>query len=151
MWILIYIVFIIFNIIAFFVPKRIGKMEIYATSFFAYSYGLTTDMIFDIHYDLYGYFQKGFQWIGLLGIILYFPSISLLFLNFYPSEKNFLSKGIYILCWTIFSVVFEWISLQTEFFYYNGWKLWYSAALYPFIFLVLVINMRCVQRFHRIS
>ncbi|WP_372512546.1 CBO0543 family protein [Bacillus salipaludis] len=146
MWKLIFVLFIIFNIIAFFVPKRIGRIEIYATCFFAYAYGLTTDMVLDLHYHLYGYFQKGFQWIALLGIILYFPAISFLFLNFYPSEKKIVKKAIYILYWSVFSITFEWISLQTDFFYYNGWKLWYSGALYPVIFSVLVINMRLVQR-----
>jgi hypothetical protein len=119
-WILLYIIFIIFNIIAFYVPKRINKIEIYATCFFAYAYGITTDLILDMHYHLYGYFEKGFQWIGLLGIILYFPSINLLFVNYYPLEERILKKIIYIFCWSIFSVIFEWISLQTEYFYYNG-------------------------------
>ncbi|MFT4417296.1 CBO0543 family protein [Fredinandcohnia humi] len=143
---IILIIFVIFNIISFCVPKRIGKMEIYATSFFAFSYGLTTDMVLDLHYNLYGYFQKGFQWLGLLGIVLYFPSISFLFLNFYPSDKKLLKKLTYILIWSIFSIIFEWLCLQTEFFYYNGWKLWYSAFLYPLIFLSLIRNMRWIQR-----
>lgn len=149
MWILIYICFIIFNIIAFFVRKRISKVEIYATCVFAYAYGLTTDLIFNMHFHLYGYFQKGFQWLGLFGIILYFPSISLLFLNFYPSDKKIIKKAFYIILWTIFSVTFEWISVFTEFFYYNGWKLGYSAILYPIIFIVLVVNMRFIQRIKR--
>ncbi|MCM3728805.1 hypothetical protein M3226_24490 [Neobacillus cucumis] len=127
MWIFIYIIFIILNIIAFYIPKRINKIEIYATCFFAYAYGITTDFILDMHYHLYGYFEKGFQWLGLLGIILYFPSISLLFLNYYPLEERILKKIIYILSWSIFSIIFEWISLQTEYFYYNGWNLWYSG------------------------
>jgi hypothetical protein len=143
---IILIIFIILAIISFCVPKRIGKIEIYATSFFAYAYGITTDMVLDLHYNLYGYFQGGFQWFGLLGVILYFPSISLLFLNFYPSENKLIKKAIYLLLWTTFSIMFEWICLQTEFFYYNGWKLWYSALLYPLIFLSLIRNMRWVQR-----
>uniref|UniRef100_UPI00403F6900 CBO0543 family protein n=1 Tax=Niallia sp. XMNu-256 TaxID=3082444 RepID=UPI00403F6900 len=149
MWIFIYITFITFNIVAFIVPKRISKIEIYATCFFAYAYGLTTDMVFDLHYNLYGYFQPGFQWLSLLGIILYFPSINVLFLNYYPSEKRIFKKGLYILCWSIFSILFEWISLQTEFFYHNGWKLLYSGLLYPIIFFTLVINMRFVQRINK--
>jgi hypothetical protein len=148
-WILIFIIFIIFNIIAFYLPKRISKIEIYSTCFFAYAYGLSTDLVFDMHYNFYGYFEKGFQWLGFLGIILYFPSISLLFLNYYPLEKKILKKIIYILCWTIFSIIFEWICLQTKFFYYNGWRLWYSAALYPIIFIVLVINMRFVRKINK--
>jgi hypothetical protein len=110
---------------------------------------MTTDLILDMHYHFYGYFEKGFQWLGLLGIILYFPSISLLFLNHYPLEKKILKKIIYILCWTIFSIIFEWVCLQTGYFYYNGWKLWYSGALYPIIFIVLVINMRFVRKINR--
>jgi hypothetical protein len=110
---------------------------------------MTTDLILDMHYHFYGYFEKGFQWLGLLGIILYFPSISLLFLNYYPLEKKTLKKIIYILCWTIFSIIFEWVCLQTEYFYYNGWKLWYSGALYPIIFIVLVTNMRFVRKINK--
>lgn len=146
MWKLIFIIFIIFNLISLFVPKKISKIEIYATCMFAFAYGITTDLILDMHYNLYGYFDKGFNWLGLLGIVLYFPSISFLFLNFYPLNKKLLSKSIYIILWTIFSVSFERFSLQTEFFYYNGWKIWYSAILYPLIFLVLVANRRFVRK-----
>lgn len=149
MWILVYIFFIIFNLIAFFAPKRISKIEIYATCLFAFAYGLTADMIFDWHYDLYGYFQKGFQWVAFLGYVLYFPSISFLFLNFYPLEKKPITKALYIILWSVFSVIFEWFCLHTAYFYYNGWKLWYSAILYPFIFLVLLINMGFIQKLNK--
>ncbi|WP_368857099.1 CBO0543 family protein [Neobacillus paridis] len=86
-----------------------------------------------------------------LGILLYFPSISLLFLNFYPSEKKIVKKVLYIMLWSLFSVTFEWISMHTEFFYHNGWKLWYSAILYPIIFLILVINLRFIQKINNSS
>ncbi len=145
LWILIFIAFIFFNIIAYFVPKKISKIEIYATCFFAYAYGITTDIIFDLHLHLYGYFQNGFQWVGLLGIILYFPAISFLFLNHYPSEKKVTQKWFYIFLWSLFAVIFEWLSVKAGYFYYNGWKLWYSGALYPPIFLSLVVNHKLVK------
>lgn len=144
MWIL--IIFIIFNIIAFIVPKRLDNIVIYATCLFGYIFGTTADLILSLHYDLYGYFQKGFQWVDLISVILYYPVISYLFLNFYPSEKSLYKKVAYIILWTIFAVAFEWLSVQTDFFYYNGWKLWYSVIMYPFIYLILVINMSLVQR-----
>lgn len=134
------------SIIAYFVPKKLSKIENYATSFFAYAYGATVDIILDLHYDLYGYFEKGFQWLGLFSIFLYFPSISVLFLNFYPVKSHAPKKIIYILCWTVFSIAFEWFCLYTKFLYYNGWKLWYSAAMYPFIFLSLIINLKIVRK-----
>jgi hypothetical protein len=137
--------FLLLNIVSFSVPKNLSKIEIYATSFFAYAFGFTTDVVFDLHYHLYGYFHPGFQWLTLLAIIMYFPSISFLFLNFFPIHKRMLSKITYILVWTAFSTGFEWLTLQTEFFYYNGWKLWYSAILYPFIFLALISNLKLVR------
>lgn len=116
MWKLIIIIFIIFNIIAFVIPKNINKIEIYATCFFAFSYGLITDIILDLHYHLYGYIHKGFDWGGLLSTFLYFPSISYLFLNFFPFKKRLLRKIYYVLGWSIFSIIFEWFTLKTGFF-----------------------------------
>lgn len=80
MWILIFIIFIIFNIISFFVPKRIGRIEIYATCFFAYAYGMTTDMVLDLHYHLYGYFEKGFNGNLFLGSFSTFLLLAFYFL-----------------------------------------------------------------------
>ena len=145
MWKLVYLAFGIFNLVAFLVPKRLSKIEIYATSFFAFTYGITVDMILDIHYDLYGYFEKGFQWLGLLAIYLYFPSISVLFLNLYPIKRKMLVKISYILGWTLFSILFEWFCLHTKFYYYNGWKMWYSALVYPLIFSILLCNLMFVR------
>jgi hypothetical protein len=142
----IFICFMMFNLLAFFVPKKLTPIEIYATSFFAYAYGMTTDVILDLHYNLYGYFQEGFQWLSLLAIIMYFPSISFLFLNFYPFTKNSRKKLGYILSWTIFSIVFEWFAVKTDFFYYNGWGLLYSAMVYPVIFLILLVNVKIVRK-----
>ena len=149
MWKLIIIIFIIFNIIAFVIPKNINKIEIYATCFFAFSYGLITDLILDLHYHLYGYIHKGFDWGGLLSTFLYFPSISYLFLNFFPFKKRFLHKIYYVLGWSIFSIIFEWFTLKTGFFYYNEWKIWYSGLLYPLIFSSLVLNMKFVKRINQ--
>ncbi|WP_420489936.1 CBO0543 family protein [Neobacillus vireti] len=146
MWILVFILFGIFNVVAFLIPKRLSKIEIYATSFFAYSYGITTDIILDLHYHLYGYFGKGFQWLSLIAIFMYFPAVSIIFLNLYPSNGNFAKKVLNIIYWTVFSIAFEWFTVHTKFFYYNEWKLWYSAFCYPIIFSVLLINLKLVRK-----
>jgi len=146
MWKLVYLAFAIFNLAAFLIPKKLNKIEIYATSFFAFTYGVTVDMILDLHYNLYGYFEEGFQWLGLLAIFIYFPSISILFLNLYPLKGNKGKKILYILAWTVFSLAFEWFCLQTKFYYQNGWKLWYSAISYPIIFSILLLNLKLVRR-----
>lgn len=140
------IIFLIaFNVMAYFIPKKLSQSEMYSTSLFALVYGTTTDMILDLHYNLYGYFNKGFQWSGLLVEYLYFPAISILFLNLFPFSKKLKSKLIYFIGWELFSIIFEWCSVHTHLFYYNGWKLWYSVLVYPFIFLTLLINLKILR------
>ncbi len=146
MWILVFVFFTFLNLFILFMRKRLTKMEIYATAIFALLFGITTDVVLDLHYNVYGYFDKGFQWKKLLALFMYFPATNLLFLNYYPWNKSFLKRLLYFLVWTLFSITFEWLSLKTYFFYYNGWKLWYSGVLYPFIFLTLLINLKFIQR-----
>jgi hypothetical protein len=105
----------------------------------------TVDMILVLHYHLYGYFEEGFQWLGLLAIFMYFPSISILFLNLYPLTSKKGKKILYILAWTVFSLAFEWFCLHTKFYYLNEWKLWYSAIAYPIIFSILLLNLKLVR------
>ncbi|MGS2777770.1 CBO0543 family protein [Robertmurraya sp. GLU-23] len=126
--------------------KRLTKIEIYATSVFALLFGITTDVIFDLHYNVNGYFDKGFQWKKLLAVFMYFPAINLIFLNYYPWNKSVMKKLFYFLVWTLFSITFEWLCQKTYFFYYNGWRLWYSGLLYPLIFLTLLFNFKVIRK-----
>lgn len=97
MELLVFLAFLIFNIIAYLIPKKLNKIEIYSTSIFAYAFGLTVDLILDLHYGLYGYFKEGFQWSGLLAMLLYFPCINILFLNF--TRLNALRRLKYYIYW----------------------------------------------------
>lgn len=151
LWILVFVFFTFLNLTAFFMKKRLTKMEIYATTVFALLFGIITDVVLDLHYNVYGYFDKGFQWKKLLALFMYFPAINLLFLNHYPINKSVSKKLTYYLAWTSFSTTFEWLSQKTYFFYYNGWKLWYSGLLYPFIFLTLFINLKFIRRINNRS
>ncbi|WP_371316488.1 CBO0543 family protein [Heyndrickxia ginsengihumi] len=120
-------------------------MEFYATSFFAVAFGRTTDAILNIKYDLYGYIEEGYQWLGIFGQYLIYITISMLYLNYFPYERNLLLKTLYIAGWTIFSIIFEKISLLTHFFYYHHWSLWISAFIYPILFVILVLNLLFVK------
>jgi hypothetical protein len=59
--------------------------------------------------------------------------------------KTIKSKMWYVLGWTIYSVMYEWIFVESGLMYYNGWKLWYSALCYPFIIIVLAWNATFVR------
>lgn len=112
MWILVYIFFITLNFISYFVPKRLYKIELYSTTLFALLFGIIADLILDLHYNLYGYFDGGFQWKGLLGEFLYFIPISILFLNYYPLYKPHKNQIFYILSWSVISTLLEWLILK---------------------------------------
>lgn len=142
----IFICFVFFNIIAYFIPKKLSRVEMYATALFALNYGMLNDVLLDLHYNLYGYYKPGFQWIEIIAIILYFPSINILYLNGYPYRKSIKIKLLYIAGWSVFATLFEWVAVHTNFFYYNGWKLWYSALMYPFIFIILSLNYWIVRK-----
>ncbi|MDP4090367.1 MAG: hypothetical protein Q8930_14005 [Bacillota bacterium] len=47
-------------------PKKLTWNELYATNLFVYGFIALTGMTFNLKYDLYGYFAKGVQWMGLL-------------------------------------------------------------------------------------
>ena len=143
---LVYISVFIIVIIAIVVPKRISLIEIYATSFFAYSFGITTDIILNLKYDLYGYGEEGAQIYTTICLILIYFSINILYLNFFPFSLKALHKIMYILLWSVFSIAYEAVIIHTHMFYYNEWKLWYSAAIYPIIFSILIGNLILVKK-----
>jgi hypothetical protein len=152
MWILVvFIFFIILDVITFLVPKRLSSIELYTTNLFALVFGINVDMVLNFKYHLYGYFGKGFQWLGFVGEFLYFIPVSILFLNYYPLNGTNQNKSLYILAWSLVSVIIEYLIEKTHFFNYTGWKLWYSACLYPLIFLILVSHLRIVKRLIRKS
>jgi hypothetical protein len=113
---------------------------------FALFLGTNTDLILGRYFDLYSYFGKGIE-AKAIGQYLYYIPINILYLNYFPQIKGLKAKIGYILCWTVFSVWFEWLAEQTSFFNYTGWKLWYSALAYPLIFTILSCNLNLIKQF----
>ncbi|GAA4706951.1 CBO0543 family protein [Brevibacillus fulvus] len=136
---------LLFNACAFLVPKRLSHIEIYATMLFSCFFQLLLDFIFSAKYHLYGYFNENAEWRDLLVILGIYPAISILYVNYIPSGKRWGAKVCYILGWSIFSLIYEWVSLKAGYFYYHGWKFWYSALLYPILLTIVVGNLTFVR------
>ncbi|WP_216830603.1 hypothetical protein [Alkalihalobacterium elongatum] len=60
------------------------------------------------------------------------PLFTIPFLNFMP--KKFPRFVPYWLAWAAFSTFFEWTTVHFDYLTYTGWKSWYSAIFYIFIF-----------------
>lgn len=128
-----------FNLVVFFIPKRMSHNEIVMTTLFAMVLQLTVDVYLDLKYDFFGYFTKGVNWSSLIYFWGIYPAITITFLNFFPYGKSLIRQCLYIGVWTVFSLIFELLFIWTKTFYYNSWKLWYSALCYPILFLTLML------------
>ncbi len=133
------------------IPKRISYMEIYTTSLFACFLAALADIYLDVKYNLFGYFKKGVDTEYLFIFIIIYPAVNILFLNFFPFHKSLYRKVLYILGWSAATLLFEYLSLFSNTFYYNGWKLWYSAILYPLIYILLLVNLMIIRKLNKTS
>lgn len=129
---------IVFNLVAILIPKRISGIKIITTTLFSLYLEIMTNVFLDLKYDLYGYFNKGVDWEGLIYILGVYPPVNILFLNYFPYKKKMLNKAIYIFGWSVFADVYELLFLWSGTFYYNGWKFWYSIIIYPILYIILV-------------
>lgn len=139
----------IFNLVARFVPKNLTRDEMYATSLFAVNFELLVNVFLDIKYDFYGYFGPGVDWFTLLPIFGIYPASNIIFLNYYPFSGVNIKRVLYIAGWVLFTIVYEWSSVQAGWFYYNGWRLWYSALCYPVIYFLLAKNLELFRNLKR--
>ncbi|WP_425435935.1 CBO0543 family protein [Metabacillus halosaccharovorans] len=123
----------------------------YTTSLFSTVLQLITDIYLEFKHNFYWYFSPGVDYITLWVVFWIYPSVNIIFLNFYPTNKKFSTSVYYILGWTLFALVYEWFAVNSSLFQYNGWKLWYSALIYPFLYLLLYINWKIIRRLYRLS
>lgn len=135
----------VFNLAAIFVPKRISLIEIYGIVLFTSFLQLIVDAYLDLKYDLYGYFDKGVDFGTLIIIFGVYPAINILVVNFFPTLKGKGSKTIYILAWSAFAVAYELSLLYVGVFYHNGWHIWYSALIYPFLVVILLLHWNLIK------
>lgn len=147
--IIIMVFLVALNIYALFMKKRLSRLELYVTTFFALFFGYLYDMIFDLGLNFYGYFSPGFEWPGQIAISLIYIGISAVYLNYFPFSLSFRMKSFYIICWVLFASTFEYFAVQTSFFYYNGWRLVYSMIIYLIAFPILVLNLYAVRYFRQ--
>lgn len=137
---------VLFNATAFKMPKRLTRVEIYSTCLFASVLQMVVDMYLDVKYDLYGYFSHGVDWLSLVLMVGLYPSASTVFLNYYPFSQSRWVQFIYVMFATGLCLLFELTSLAMGYFYYNGWRFWYSAVAYPLLLWVLAQNLRLLRR-----
>jgi hypothetical protein len=110
----------IFMVIAYMIHKNISYVEMYLTILFSTVLQLLVDIVLEFNYELYGYFDKGFDYETFIFIFMIYPPLTILFINYLPIERGIIIKTMYMLVWTIFSIGYEYLCIRTGAFYYEN-------------------------------
>lgn len=137
---------LIFSVITILVPKRLSKIEIYASVFSALYFQLLVDVYLHIKLRWYYYLREDvIEW-STMFVIPIFVGVNVLFLNYFPFNSTRKKQALYITFCVMLSIVYEFLANQFTMLHYNEWKLWYSALCYFFLFPLLVINLKWIKR-----
>ncbi|SEM72946.1 hypothetical protein SAMN05192533_105116 [Mesobacillus persicus] len=136
---------VVFIIVALFASKKLPRHELYAIALFSIVLGFSTDITLDLKYDFYGYFKTGVDFAGFLPILFIFPTSGVLFMNLFPFRQPIGKQLLYLLGWTVFSLIFEYLSIASGYFYHNGWNYWLSAVTYPFLLLFQLLHLKILR------
>lgn len=128
---------IVLNGTAIIIPKKITRIEMVSTIMFALLFEIVVDIILDLKYDLYGYFQKGLDLETFGVVFMVYPASNVIILNYFPFNSKIKYKILYVLGVSLCCLIFEYLSVESGYFYYRVWKLWYSALCYPLIISIL--------------
>lgn len=140
---------VILNFIAFFMPKRLSRVEIYASALFAIFLEYIANYVFDFIHHLYGYFKPGVDLVSFIVVVGIYPAVITMFLNYFPYKSKVLSKLIYILGVALLYLFYEWLSIKSKYFYHSGWNYWLSAIAYPILLVIIMLNLKLVRKLMR--
>lgn len=91
--------------------------------------------------------NKTYEFSGALFHLLMYPSASLIFLYGYDKwELKGAKTAWYIVGWSGFSLLFEWLCLKSHALTYTGWRLYYSIPFYPATSVMLIILYRFTRK-----
>lgn len=142
-WLVLAVTILIFNSIAFLMRKRLKFSELYATVTFALVADTLSDLYASFNFKAWGFFEPAKAELTTMFIILgIYPAAAAMIINWYPYESAWWKKIIYLMCWSVFSTAYEWLTLVTGILWHKNWNLFYSFLIYPFIYYMLIVHIR---------
>jgi hypothetical protein len=135
------IAIIIVNLIAFSTNKRLSPNQIVHIWMFTIAFQMNFDFYVDLEHHGYWYFTKKADWKELPTNIMLVPPVNMIFLNFFPFEKDKLKQVTFFIIFLIGILIYEAVALLPEpwgYFHFGWWNLGYSAILDPILLLILL-------------
>lgn len=132
---------IIANLIAFSTNKRLSLNQIVHIWMFTVAFQMNFDFYIDMELHGYWYFTKKADWRELPTNIMLVPPVNIIFLNFFPFEKEKLKQVTFFIIFLIGILIYEAVALLPEpwgYFHFGWWNLGYSAILDPILLLILL-------------
>lgn len=148
------IAIISFNFIAFKTNKKLTGNQIVHIWTFTISLQVLFDIIVELKYHGYWYFDKEIDWLGILPHTILIPPVNIMFLNWFPYKGKISQKVTYIIGFVIALLIYEVITLLPEpwgYFYYGWWRLWHAAILNPFLLLILLAYYKWICKLEKRS
>ncbi|MDN3015713.1 hypothetical protein PH210_05755 [Paenibacillus sp. BSR1-1] len=144
MWFL-YVSIIVFNLTSILMKKKLRPIEYYASIFWGLFFAELADRFTD-KYNMYGFFEPYFIEAKTLLILFgIYPAATMIIINFYPYNRSLTNKAMYLIGLSVFSTFYEWLCLKSGFLYHKNWNIWLSAISYPFLYGVLMVNLKFIR------
>ncbi|MBL0388244.1 hypothetical protein JJB07_16645 [Tumebacillus sp. ITR2] len=84
-----------------------------------------------------------FEWSDFFTHLFIYPTIGFLFVYLYQKwEPHDLQIAVYVVFWSLLSVLYEWLAVKFGVFHYSGWKLWWSFFVYIVVFVLNLLFVR---------
>jgi hypothetical protein len=104
---------------------------------------LLVDTFASIKFKAWGFFEvENVEFKALWIIIGIYPIFAAMIINWYPYRDNLGKKILYLLGWSTFSTIYEWLTMKVGIIWHINWNLLYSFLLYPWIYYLLIFHVR---------
>lgn len=141
-----------FNAIAFTTNKRLTKNQIIHIWMFTMAFQLIVDLFMEQKYHGYWYFSKDVEWKSIPAFTLLIPPVNIIFINWYPFDASFYKRILYVSLWVVAITFYESITTLPEpwgYFNHGWWKLRYSAAINPFLLMIVVLYYNWIRKIEK--
>jgi hypothetical protein len=131
----------LFNIISFKTARRISTNRKVHIWIFTCLFQLIFDVFISLKYHGYWYFGRGVDLKSFPIYTLLIPPVNLIFLSWFPFNRPFIKKILYIIIWEIFMLSYEMITTLPSpygYYQYGWWSLGHSALINPMLLLILI-------------
>lgn len=146
------IAIVIFNVLGFKTNKLLTGNQIVHIWLFTIAFQVLFDIFVEFKYHAYWYFDPGLDLRGILPHVFLIPPVNMFFLNWYPHKKGCVKKLIYLTCFVIAILIYEFITLLPEpwgYFHYGWWELRHAVILDPILLLILLSFYKWICKLER--